>query len=96
MHDKCTPDEPAFLSLQRVDGIPEAFLVVWKFAALRLLGDAAGASTRDLTLCRDRGAYACKSSEGRPGQVWCVPGQSVQSLSVLEYKQFGTWAEKKS
>jgi hypothetical protein len=81
-----TPSELACLVLERTDGIPESFLVLWQFCPVRFVAPAFG----DFCICREKGAFAIKYGARCE---WLMPGmRTLGNVAVRKFSQWGMWA----
>lgn len=97
LHSQCAPDCPAALVLKRRDGVPETFLVVWRFCMGDALSTALPGDFGSVCFFRHKNAFGIRYGDKEQRSEWLVPGQTLviggDAVKVKGYQQFGAWAE---
>jgi hypothetical protein len=97
LHRECKPLEPACLILKRTDGIPETFLLLWRFCPVEAIDESMTEKLGMDCIFRHRNAYAVCAGKDEKAYAWLVPGahagQADSGVEVSLYRQFGKWAE---
>ena len=94
---KCQPHEPACLVLKRTDGIPETFVVLWRFCPVEAIDEGMKHDFGSGRLFRHKNAYAFSCGTDEKTYAWMVPGMNVDEagvgIKVGPYQQFGKWTD---
>jgi hypothetical protein len=99
LHDDCKPRGPACLVLRRTDGIPETFVLLWRFCTAAAIGSPPARHWDGACFFRHKDGFGVCTIDHAPHFAWLIPGETTESLlpgaTITAYKQFGQWAEGK-
>lgn len=97
LHRECKPLEPACLILKRTDGIPETFLLLWRFCPVEAIDESMKDTLGMACIFRHRNAYAVSEGRDEKAYAWLIPGAHAgaadSGVEVGLFRQFGKWAE---